>query len=50
LEGLPAPYIAGILSSNTVRTSPPDLPGYVQSSIGVIRLGVLISRMDPAEA
>ena len=38
LEALPAPYIAGILSSNTVRTSPPDASGYVQSSVGVIRL------------
>jgi hypothetical protein len=38
LEGLPAPYVAGILSSNTVRTTPPDAPGYVQSSVGVIRL------------
>ena len=38
LEGLPAPYVAGVLSSNTVRTMPPDASGYVQSSVGVIRL------------
>jgi hypothetical protein len=38
LEGLPAPYVAGILSSNTVRTTPTDATGYVQSSVGVIRV------------
>jgi hypothetical protein len=38
LEGLPTPYVAGVLSSNTVRTTPPDASGYVQSSVGVIRL------------
>lgn len=38
LEGLSAPYVAGILASNTVRTTPPDASGYVQSSVGVIRL------------
>lgn len=38
LQGLPAPYVAGMLSSNTVRTTPSDAPGYVQSSVGVIRL------------
>jgi hypothetical protein len=38
LERLPPPYVAGLLSSNTVRTTPPDAPGYLQSSVGVIRL------------
>lgn len=38
LEGLPAPYVAGVLSSNTVRLTPADSPGYVLSSVGIIRL------------
>lgn len=38
LEGLPAPYVAGVMSSNTVRLTPADSPGYVMSSIAVVRL------------
>ena len=38
LEGLPAPYVAGVLSSNTVRLTPADSPGYVLSSVAVVRL------------
>lgn len=38
LEGLPPPYLAGVLSSNTVRLTPADSPGYVLSSVAVVRL------------
>ncbi len=38
LEGLPAPYVGGLISSNTVRLTPPDTEGYVLSSISIVRL------------
>lgn len=38
LDGLPAPYVAGMLSSNTVRLTPAASAGYVLSSVGIIRL------------
>lgn len=38
LDGLPPPYVAGIVSSNTVRPTPADSPGYVLSSVAVVRL------------
>jgi len=38
LEGLPSPYVAGVLSSNTVRLTPADSQGYVVSSVAVVRL------------
>lgn len=38
LEGLPSPYVAGLIASNTVRLSPADAPGYVLSSVAIVRL------------
>jgi hypothetical protein len=43
LSGLPAPYVGGLLATNTVTSKAPfgrdtDPPGYTQASIATIRL------------